>query len=163
MPVDNTIYNRFIDSLKIENISIPTLNWCLYKKPTAGRKLFTEAKLNILDPIIKKNSEITILAELEVLGFIEAPKKKKFMSITIVVSLKVKVEQKVFSQELAGAYINRNAIFTIIAIFREHVRNATFQMGLPTLILPAFKLNPTSKKDNNLKSNNAELTKESQL
>lgn len=145
MHADEIKYHAFIENIKIKNITIPSMNWCLIKKPTKGEPLFTSANLEISDPNIKRKSEITISAKLELIGCVDKEMKKKFMNINIVINFIVQVSQKVFSNELVDKYINRNAIFTIIAIFREQVRNATFQMGLPTLILPAFKMYPRSE------------------
>lgn len=142
MPSENNGYNQLINSLSIKKITIPNLHWCLMKEPPKNSTLINEAKLEILEPLVSRKSIVTIPAKLNVDGFMDSEKKTKFLEISVFVKLTVKISPKYYSEELIQKYIDRNAIFSIIAIFREQVRNATFQMGLPTLILPAFKVYP---------------------
>jgi hypothetical protein len=144
MPSENHGYNHLIKSLSIKKITIPNLHWCLLKEPPKNSTLINEAKLEIQEPVVSRKSTVIIPAKLSVDGFIDSEKKTKFLEISVLVNLTVKISPKYYSEELIQKYIDRNAIFSIIAIFREQVRNATFQMGLPTLILPAFKVYPES-------------------
>ena len=68
--------------------------------------------------------------------------EKDFLEIAIYQNLKIKVNPELLTDELLGAYVKRNGILTIVSVFREQVKYATFQMGLPPLIIPTLKMAP---------------------
>jgi hypothetical protein len=141
MSFDKKKYNLFINSLDIKNIIIPEMSWNINDYPGPKTKLTHETNLEIPALHIEEDKIIKIPAKLKVIGT-TARKKKPFMEISITIHLLLSVDPELFSDEFLAHYMHHNAIFTIISVFREQVRNATFQMGLPPLVLPALKLNP---------------------
>ncbi len=137
-------YNRFISSLELISITVPTISWNLFNETTTKEdKLITELGLSIDDPKRIKENQIELKANLNVEG--NTPDKRKYLEINITVKLIINFNPDYFTEDIFMLYVNRNAIFSIMAIFREQVRYATFQMGLKPLILPALKIMPSKK------------------
>ena len=148
-------YNRFISSLELLSITVPTISWNLFNETTTQEdKLITELGLSIDDPKRIKENQIELKANLNIEG--NTPDKRKYLEINVTVKLIIAFNPDYFDEDIFTLYVNRNAIFSIMAIFREQVRYATFQMGLKPLILPALKLMPSKK---NRKSGKKKATK----
>ncbi|RMI13590.1 MAG: hypothetical protein D6681_05780 [Calditrichaeota bacterium] len=110
-------------------------------------KLRDEVALEINEPLISEDhTEVTIPATLTVWAKGEG-KEEPFMEISMHQHLTITINPEHFSEEILQAYIVRNAVLNLVSVFREHVKYATFQMGLPPLILPAFKITPPGKEN----------------
>lgn len=156
MPLKQEEYNNFINDLEILNTTIPINSWHLHFFPTKQSKLQNEINLEILDPIFSKDrSQIIIPAKLNIKGKVKDD-EKDFLEITIYQNLKIQVNPQLLTDELLGAYVKRNGILTIVSVFREQVKYATFQMGLPPLIIPTLKMapRPTAQKKTTKKRKN---------
>lgn len=141
MPVVAERYHQFVSNLEIINITAPSVSWELLKAPPKNSELFHSTEINLLDPIIKGESNAVIGAKLVVTGKTKKA-KKPFMTVNITLELSITVPPEFLTREILEAYAQRNASLTLVATFREHVKYATFQMGLRPLVLPALKILP---------------------
>ncbi|MHB2154491.1 hypothetical protein ACX8XN_08850 [Calditrichota bacterium GD2] len=137
-------YNQFISSLEIVSITVPRLSWELIYPPSNERKMYTNLGLTLEKPEKQADNQVALKANLKVNGLED--NKNAFMEIDVTIRLLITFNPDYYSEEVLSAYIHRNAIFSIMAILREQIRYATFQMGLKPLILPAFKIVPENNK-----------------
>ena len=149
MAIDRVKYNDFIKSVEILNFIFPEVSWKLHNFPPKRNKINNKITFGLKRPLISKNRDrIVIRGEMSIVGKAGA-KEKEIFEISLIQDLVIGVNPELLTEELLKIYIERNAIFTIIANFREKIKIISFEMGLPPLILPALKVIPKdeSKKD----------------
>jgi len=157
MAKDNAKYTGFIGSLEIKAIMIPRLSWEIMTYPPPDSRLNNDLELHINDAVKASDNAAFISADLKMDGKID-PGNEIFMHLQISVTIHIEFNPEYYSEEVLELYQQRNAIFSLMAVLREQVRIATFQMGLPPFILPAFKIMPHRKSsplptsDNKIKS-----------
>lgn len=140
-------YERFISSLDITSITFPKLYWELIESPQQGMDYAISPVLEIDDPQVFNKSNAIIKANLE-LEANEVDKKESFLRISINLKFEISFNPDFANKDVLKKYKYRNGIMSIMSIFREQVRNATFQLGLPQLILPTFKVYPEKESTN---------------
>ncbi|HED12019.1 MAG TPA: hypothetical protein ENJ10_15115 [Caldithrix abyssi] len=150
MDKNNILYNEFVNSVEIRQITIPKLSWEVSNYPESGEQLSVIPDIDWLDPKIIDETFAEYGASLTLEGLSDNC-GEPFLTISIVVKMVIKFDKNLFSQENIQLYQFRNAALSLMAILREQVRNATVQIGLPQLILPTFKIIP----DNPLKEINS--------
>ena len=112
----------------------------MYNLPSRRSKINNRIRFGLKNPQISENKyEIMVEAELKIDGETGA-KKKKIFEIALTQVLRVAVNPELLNEDLLKFYVERNAIFSIIANFREKIKTISFEMGLPPLILPALKM-----------------------
>lgn len=142
MPVKKEHYDSFIRNLAIINVTLPSFSWQLHENPPEGSEIQNEIEFKIEDPLISDDhTEVILPAWLKVVGKRE-DKGSPLYEISILQHLNIAIDPKSFTDELLDLYVMRNGLLTMIPVFREHVRYASFQMGISPLILPAVKVMP---------------------
>ncbi len=140
MPLDKTVYDNFIRELEIVNVTIPSASWQLFDFPPNEITIRNEIEFHLEDTILSEDrSLVTIPAKLRLTGKGD-DEGKKFYEIFLLQHMTVAINPEHSSEEILEAYIHRNALLTMVPVFREQVKYACFQMGIPPLILPALKL-----------------------
>lgn len=152
-------YAGFIGSLEIGSITVPKINWDIIEYPVANSKLFNELDLKINEPQKLSDDSAIISASLKVNGKTQSD-DKTFMTIDITVNVLIAFDPKFFSNKVLELYQQRNAVFSLMAVLREQVRNATFQMGLPPFIIPTLKIKPSKKEGRPQKKKNISDSKQ---
>ena len=152
MPVNEEDYNKFIKDLEIINMVFPAASWKLHQVPSRRTKIQNEIGLEILPPLISPEKErVVIQARVKIEGKTRKT-KKLFFEISVLQHLIIKVNPDSFSEEILKVYIQRNALLNLISVFREKIKDISFQMGIPPFVLPALKIpakdkTETSKKE----------------
>ena len=142
-------YNNFIKELEIENITIPSNSWRLYFYPPPKTKIQNEYNLHLSKPKISSDrSTVSIPAKLDIRGKV-AKNDKNVFNISIKQNLKIRVNPERLTDEFLNQYVGWNGIISMISVFREQVKYATFQMGIHPLIIPTFKMIPPSSNEKN--------------
>lgn len=145
MSINKTKYDKFISDLEIINSFIPVASWKLYDAPPKRNKIENEVNLEIMEPEISpKKDKVSIRAALNIKGK-AGSRKKDIFEISLLQDFIIKVNPELVSKEILDMYIQRNALLSIVVVFRERIKYITFQMGLPPLILPALKISSGEK------------------
>jgi len=159
MATVNEKYTGFIGNLEIGAITVPKLNWELIQYPEENSKLFNKLDLKINDPYVLGENSAIISAVLNIEGKAK-PGNETFMTMDIKVNIQVEFDSQFFSKKVLELYQQRNAVFTLMAVLREQVRNATFQMGLPPFIIPTLKIKPLKRESRPQKKKNISDSKQ---
>ncbi|KAA3617556.1 MAG: hypothetical protein D8M58_01660 [Calditrichaeota bacterium] len=139
------LYGSFISSLEISSITFPKMLWDLKNEPEQGKEYTISPGLRIDGPRKEDNSSAIFDAFFELSGIVNG-ETTPFLVIEIHLKFVIKYDSEYVSKEILELYKFRNGIMSMVSILREQVRTATFQLGLPPLILPTFKVYPPEKK-----------------
>lgn len=156
MTIDKNKYNQFINSIEIIDFIFPEGSWKLHNLPSKRGKIHNRIRFGLKKPQISPDrNQIVVRAELKIDGESGA-RKKKIFEISLTQDFSVAVNPELLDENLLNMYIERNAIFSIIANFREKIKTISFEMGLAPLILPALKMGIKKNVAQEKKENRAE-------
>lgn len=146
MPVEKKDYDQFIQELEIINTIFPEASWKVNHPLSKRVKIQNEIGLEIPPPLISQDRyQVVIPATLNIRG--KTGKKEKLVfTISLTQHFIIRVNPDMLSDEILQIYIQRNALLNILSVFREKIKEISFQMGLPPLILPALKIIPEIEK-----------------
>ncbi len=159
MPVDKKDYDQFIQGLEIINTIFPEASWKVHQPLSKRIKIQNEIGLEIPSPLISPDrDQVIIPSTLNIRG--KSGKKEKLVfEISLTQHFIIQVNPNTLSDEILQAYIQRNALLNIMSVFREKIKEISFQMGLPPLIIPALKIPPNIEKKENEESSKNDKNK----
>ena len=159
MSVEKKDYDQFIKGLEIVNTIFPEASWKVYYPLSKRIKIQNEIGLEIPSPLISQDrDQVIIPATLHIRG--KSGKKEKLVfEISMTQHFIIQVNPDTLSDEILQAYIQRNALLNIMNVFRERIKDISFHMGLPPLILPALKIPPKIDKQETEKGFKKETNK----
>jgi len=139
---DSEKYNRFIQDLEILNIHFPEVFWKLHQIPRPKTRIQNEFEFDISEiKISPEKDKVVIRSFLHVRGRKDSKKRKELLyEMRLTQDLFLQVNAEHFSEDLLEFYIRKNAVISIVSVFRERVREVSFLMGIRPIILPAIKM-----------------------